>query len=58
MRRVHPAFPTLKEVNDNPQAAYSDHAMITSTIDLGQGNGTMNLLSLNMLGAGMPSAFI
>ncbi|MBX9702728.1 MAG: hypothetical protein K2X39_01115, partial [Silvanigrellaceae bacterium] len=48
--RVHPLFPTREEVTNNPNLAYSDHALNLIKIPLGEGLGDFPVLSLNILG--------
>lgn len=48
--RLHPLFPTLEEVKDHPEWAYSDHLPLVTKVELGQDTKPLTLISLNILG--------
>ncbi|MDX1836516.1 endonuclease/exonuclease/phosphatase family protein [Legionella taurinensis] len=48
--RLHPLFPTLDEVQKNPDLAYSDHLPILTQVPLGKGKKPLVMISLNILG--------
>lgn len=50
MTRKHPLFPTFQEVADNADLARSDHLPVLTKVPLGEKKGSLNIVSLNILG--------
>ncbi|KTD48688.1 hypothetical protein Lrub_1039 [Legionella rubrilucens] len=48
--RLHPLFPTLDEVQNHPDLAYSDHLPIVTQVPLGKNKKPLVMISLNILG--------
>lgn len=47
--RLHPLFPTLDEVKNDPSLAYSDHLPLLTRVPLGKGKKPLTMISLNIL---------
>ena len=47
--KIHPLFPTLDEVKDKPDLAYSDHLPLLMNVPVSGSEG-LNLLTYNTLG--------